>query len=942
MCTDFLAVFPHTEKRLLVRIRLIVPKVTTTMMHAPPPQRLRGSSVHDRGRKCYPASRSRTVVEKPKPKESKWKVRTRQKAIEKVLDHWAWSSFMATLTIYALFGDDIRLAATAQPADDVFFSLSTICLSFFLLELFLASIVKSKYRFSFYFYLDLISCISMVTDIGWLWMMIIGDGSGKGGNLAKSSQIARAARASRAGTRAGRIIRVVRVARLIRMVRLYKIAQERRRAASAVAVVVENRVLERSLVVFRGTNTAVAPALITATAAGPRTDIDSIDGDSVSVEKGGHGFDFAKPEQEIISDFNTCTLFGTNSRRSSLTLDFRKLSTAKVSPILIREQENNNSTVPEESKVGQKLSEITTKRIIILILGMMFFLPLFSTNMYVLENTSYEYGLMRIDATADDPMELDRAWGKFIDAHANLFNPVVYVEIIGLRKWQGMNPDDLRPEERRYYVLPQNTGSRYFSWAVEDLRPSTRIQAGLNMARTIFICVVLTVSGLLFSKDANDLVIGPIENMTNKIKKMIENPLDAAQDAELDEMIIEEVNKQNEKAVKKKEDMMETELLEKTIVKIGTLLVLGFGEAGAEIIASNMKHGGGDIDPIVDGKRTHCIFGFCDIRDFSDVAEVLQEGVMNFVNEIAYIVHSTVYKFSGAANKNIGDAFLLVWKIPKEHENPVRNPGKYPPTYELTQIADMALVAFLKILAAINSDQALLKYRLSAELRQRIPNYTVKMGFGLHVGWAIEGAIGSEFKVDASYLSPNVNLASRLEAATRQFGVPILVSGQLVDVMSPQMRSMTRQVDCVLVKGSKTPIRLYTMDVSLSEVPASTVDDDLPTSGRKAQKQELKRERDRINYTVMSRQEEMWTCFDTDDQLISMRKDVKAKFIEEFRAGFEAYISGDWQKARRDLEYAVQVKGEDDGPTSTLLAYMSELSNTCPANWAGCRELTEK
>ena len=41
------------------------------------------------------------------------------------------------------------------------------------------------------------------------------------------------------------------------------------------------------------------------------------------------------------------------------------------------------------------------------------------------------------------------------------------------------------------------------------------------------------------------------------------------------------------------------------------------------------------------------------------------------------------------------------------------------------------------------------------------------MGFGLHVGWAIEGAIGSNHKIDASYLSPNVNMASRLEAATK-------------------------------------------------------------------------------------------------------------------------------------------------------------------------------
>lgn len=65
----------------------------------------------------------------------------------------------------------------------------------------------------------------------------------------------------------------------------------------------------------------------------------------------------------------------------------------------------------------------------------------------------------------------------------------------------------------------------------------------------------------------------------------------------------------------------------------------------------------------------------------------------------------------------------------------------------------------------------------------------VKMGFGLHVGWAIEGAIGSEHKIDVSYLSPNVNLASRLEAATKQFGVSILLSGDFAGLLSPRVSS---------------------------------------------------------------------------------------------------------------------------------------------------------
>jgi class 3 adenylate cyclase len=87
------------------------------------------------------------------------------------------------------------------------------------------------------------------------------------------------------------------------------------------------------------------------------------------------------------------------------------------------------------------------------------------------------------------------------------------------------------------------------------------------------------------------------------------------------------------------------------------------------------------------------------------------------------------------------------------------------------------------------------------------------MGFGLHVGWAIEGAIGSEYKIDASYLSPNVNMASRLEAATKQFGVDFLLSEDLYELLTPEMKEFCRNVDRVTVKGSEKPVRLYTVDL---------------------------------------------------------------------------------------------------------------------------------
>lgn len=66
------------------------------------------------------------------------------------------------------------------------------------------------------------------------------------------------------------------------------------------------------------------------------------------------------------------------------------------------------------------------------------------------------------------------------------------------------------------------------------------------------------------------------------------------------------------------------------------------------------------------GIKIISIFGFCDIRNFTDATEVLQEGVMLFVNEIGEICHGMVDRYSGAANKNVGDAFLLVWKLEEE------------------------------------------------------------------------------------------------------------------------------------------------------------------------------------------------------------------------------------------------------------------------------------
>jgi hypothetical protein len=63
---------------------------------------------------------------------------------------------------------------------------------------------------------------------------------------------------------------------------------------------------------------------------------------------------------------------------------------------------------------------------------------------------------------------------------------------------------------------------------VFDSRANTRLIAGLSLARTFFVCLVLAIGSYLFRKDANQVIIGPVLNMVEKIRRIADNPLEAA------------------------------------------------------------------------------------------------------------------------------------------------------------------------------------------------------------------------------------------------------------------------------------------------------------------------------------------------------------------------------------------------------------------------------
>jgi class 3 adenylate cyclase len=69
-------------------------------------------------------------------------------------------------------------------------------------------------------------------------------------------------------------------------------------------------------------------------------------------------------------------------------------------------------------------------------------------------------------------------------------------------------------------------------------------------------------------------------------------------------------------------------------------------------------------------------------------------------------------------------------------------------------------------------------------------------------------------------------MASRLEAATKQFGVNFLISESLYDLLTPGLQSFCRNIDRVTVKGSNKPLKLYTIDMNYENIspPANKAD----------------------------------------------------------------------------------------------------------------------
>jgi len=176
------------------------------------------------------------------------------------------------------------------------------------------------------------------------------------------------------------------------------------------------------------------------------------------------------------------------------------------------------------------------------------------------------------------------------------------------------------------------------------------------------------------------------------------------------------------------------------------------------------------------GERKYCTFLFTDVRGFTSLSERLEpEEVTKIMNKALTIQANAVKEFGGMVDKYIGDAMMAIFNSPidlPEHEN-------------------KAIAAALKI----QEDM------MQADLG-------IEIGIGINSGEAIIGNMGSDTRFDYTAISDAVNTAARLESATKEVGVDIII-GQNTKKRS---KFRLKSLEPIKVKGKKQKLSIYTYE----------------------------------------------------------------------------------------------------------------------------------
>lgn len=187
------------------------------------------------------------------------------------------------------------------------------------------------------------------------------------------------------------------------------------------------------------------------------------------------------------------------------------------------------------------------------------------------------------------------------------------------------------------------------------------------------------------------------------------------------------------------------------------------------------------------GEEKELSIMFTDVRGFTSISEHYGkdvQGLTKIMNRYMTAMTRTILETGGTLDKYIGDAQMAFWNAPLDE----------------TKHCKDAVKAALEMLGSLDE----FNKEISSE---GVPPFG--MGIGINTGVVVVGNMGSEQRFDYTCLGDSVNLASRLEGQSKNYGVLIVLGPITAERLGDEY--FTIELDCIAVKGKKEGVNIYTV-----------------------------------------------------------------------------------------------------------------------------------
>ena len=194
---------------------------------------------------------------------------------------------------------------------------------------------------------------------------------------------------------------------------------------------------------------------------------------------------------------------------------------------------------------------------------------------------------------------------------------------------------------------------------------------------------------------------------------------------------------------------------------------------------------------VLGGEEREMTIMFSDVRGFTAISESYKndpQGLTALMNRFLTPLTNAILERKGYIDKYMGDAIMAFWNAPLDDREHQLN-------------ACEAAVDMLERIDVLNKQR---EFEAKEGGHVYIP---LNVGVGLNTGTCVVGNMGSDLRFDYSVLGDSVNLASRLEGQSKEYGFPIIVGSRTA--LAARDKFAILELDFIMVKGKKEPEVIY-------------------------------------------------------------------------------------------------------------------------------------